>query len=1176
MKNFTLTVGIVLFSVLLNAQPWLKNLPVNKSVGSYTLYDYKNAFDDYWRPFNVDKGYYYENGIKKKASGWKQFQRWFYNMEYQVDANTGTFPDKNGQQVFEKYLLANPMNKSTTANWTSLGTNSSTGGYAGVGRTNCVAFHPTDNNTYWVGAPAGGLWKTSNSGSSWTCLTDNNSVLGISDIAVPSDYATSHTIYIATGDKDAWDNRSIGVLKTTDNGATWNTTGLSYSLSNNRMVYKLLIDPTNNQIILAATSVGVYKTTDGGTTWSTQLTSTAFNDLEYKPDNFNTLYGSTSSGGIYVSTNGGSSWLQTLNLPDGYRTELAVSSNQSTWVYAIVAASDDGLYGVYKSTNSGTTFPQVFDGLTSNLLGWASGGDDSGGQGWYDLSIAASPIDASIVVVGGVNSWKSTNGGSSWSIINHWWGDGVQAVHADKHMHKFRSNGDLFECNDGGIYFSSNNGSSFTDKTNGLVNSQIYKLSVSQTVSDETITGLQDNGTKLLTGGSWYDVKGGDGMECLIDYTDVNIQYGTYVYGQIDRTTNRWSSATEIQPVDAGDGAWVTPYIIDPTNHNTLYAGYANVWKSTNSGTSWSQISTINSSNKLRSMAIAASNTQVLFVADNTHIWKTSNGGSSWSNVTGTLPITYAYITSIAIKNDDANTIWISMSGYNSYGVYESTNGGTSWTNISTGLPLLPMYSVIQNKQVTSEVHLYVGSELGVYFKKGTNDWIYFNTNLPNVKIGELEIYYSETPSSSILRAATYGRGLWETNVYYPEAPPISTKLSSDYCDVSLSNLNTLVYCDAVTSALEYEFRFTNTVDLSVVTKKTSEVFPTSPARNYMRLNYVASLSIGNTYDVDVRYYKNGVWSSYGPVCQLALTVGSTKLSSAYCNTTTYDKNSFVYCDVVPNVQEYEFLFVNSGISYSQSVTTSTAWPNYGTRSYIRLAYVPGIILGYTYDVQVRAKVNNVWGEYGTSCPLTLAINTSKLRNDFCNTNTSNKSLIIYCDGVSGAEDYEFNFTNTTTLAVTSRTTLSVFPTAGYRNYLRLYYVPGINWGTTYEVRIRVKLKGVWSNYGSVCTITYGPSKSFTSENLEGQTEDVGLIDEFIELNTYPNPFNNSTTINVGSNENIECGLEVFSITGQSILTTTIHTNTPFEIGEDFGQGIYIVRVNSNNKVITSRIIKTN
>jgi photosystem II stability/assembly factor-like uncharacterized protein len=777
MKKTLFLMALILFNSLSFSQAWMNNLPQGKTNEELTFFDYQNAFYQYWQPFHVDTGYYMENGIKKKALGWKQFKRWEYEMETKINPLTGEFPKRSGQEVYEEYLRDNPQSRSPlSASWTSLGPVSANSGYVNIGRVNCIAFHPSDNNTYWVGAASGGLWVTTNNGSSWTCLTDNNGVLAVSDIAIPSDYATSHVIYIATGDRDHHDNFSIGVLKSTDAGATWNTTGLSYPLTYTGLIYRLLMDPNNNQVLLASTSSGVYKTTNGGATWNTQLTSTAFIDMEYKPGDFNTLYGSTYSysGGskIYLSSNGGSTWTQIMNNASISRIELAVSANQPAWVYAVAANSSTfGLYGIFKSTNSGNTFTNIYDGNASchNLL-YYSDPCQSGGQAWYDLTIAASPLNANNIIVGGIISWVSADGGISWSMA------GTTNAHVDKHMHNFRNDGTLFECNDGGVNLSTDNGTLWSSISGGLVISQMYKLGTSATVNNETITGLQDNGTKLLSGGTWSNKTGGDGMECLIDYTDVNTQYSSSQYGYLYRTTNHWGTNSTISPSGAGTGAWVTPYIIDPANNQTLYAGYSNVWKTTNKGDSWTQISTINATNYIRSMAIAPSNSQYLYVADYTHIWKTTNGGTTWTAVTGNLPVGTNWITGIAVKNDDPNTVWVTLGFWGTNNVYQSTAGGSTWTNISTGLPQLPAYSIVQNKQSTNEVQLYVGMEVGVYFKKGSDNWILFNTGLPNVKIGELEIYYASNPHDSKLRAATYGRGLWETPVEYTCTPlPVPT-----------------------------------------------------------------------------------------------------------------------------------------------------------------------------------------------------------------------------------------------------------------------------------------------------------------------------------------------------------------------------------------------------------------
>jgi photosystem II stability/assembly factor-like uncharacterized protein len=822
---------MIVLTISLSAQPWTSNLPANKSKAELTFYDYQKAFNDYWEPFNVQRGFYTDdNGKKQKAHGWKQFKRWEYLWESQIDIKTGKFPDVNPLETYQKWEKTHGQNVTKSANWQVMGPNSSDGGYAGIGRINTIGFHPDNNNTYWIGAPAGGLWKTTDNGNTWTNLTDNNPVLGVSDILVFDDFATTNTIYIATGDRDAWDNRSVGVLKSTDGGSTWNATDLSYTLSQNMMVNRLLGDPSDNQTIIAATSGGVYKTIDGGTTWDNQLTSISFKDMEYKPGDFSIMYGSTGSGSVYKTDDNGQTWTETLSTGRS-RVELAVTPANNAIVYAIVANYDNGLYGIYKSTDSGDSFTQVWDGTQpyQNLLGWYNG-DDDGGQGWYDLAIAASPIDENVLLIGGVNSWKSEDGGNSWDLSGHWYGGyGGQEVHADVHMLKFRENGDLFQTNDGGIYISTSSGEagSWIDKTNGMEISQIYKLSVSQTNDDEVIIGLQDNGTKLTWDGNWADVMGGDGMECLIDYSNENIQYGTIYYGQIDRTLNHWQSSSDVSA--SSNGAWVTPFVIDPNNPTVLYAGYANLFKSTNRGDNWTQISNINSSNKLRSIALSQSDPGVIYTADTYSIYKSINDGENWENITNGLPGSNA-ITNIAVKNDDPNTVWVTLGGYDANAIYESTNGGESWTNISAGLPELPATSVVQNTLISNEVHLYISTRIGIYFKKGTDNWVSYNTNLPNVRVSELEIYYDYNNINNCkLRAATYGRGLWESPLYFDGSyPPATATLMASDITESEAIINGTISSDFGETVTASGLLLGNTSDLIIGGENVTD-YTTSP-----------------------------------------------------------------------------------------------------------------------------------------------------------------------------------------------------------------------------------------------------------------------------------------------------------------------------------------------------------
>ncbi len=794
MKNVLLTVLIALcLSGSVYSQEWIRNLPQDKlEEGSLNFFEIQQAFYDYWEPFQVKNGYYMQDGEKVKAPYYKQFKRWEWYWESRVNPTTGAFPD---MKALDEFHRQQNKDRSQGGNWQSLGPNSSPGGYAGLGRLNCVAFVPGSTSEYYTGAASGGIWHTTDDGNTWTNLNDTVPVLGVSDILVIDPVVGPDILYIATGDRDGgslWslggqqsnDNNSVGVLKSTDGGATWAPTALSFAASQKHRVNRLLMDPNSAyQTIYAATTDGVYKTTDGGNTWP-KVTSDVFIDMEFKPGDPTTIYGSTegwSSTSIYVSTNSGSSFSFVTSY-SGIRTELAVSANQPTWVYALVAASGGGLDGIYKSTNSGTSYTKVFDGTTSgnNLLGWNCSGSGSGGQGSYDLCIATDPTNANNVYVGGVNTWKSTNGGSSWSIVNHWTGCGTpyaQNVHADKHFLTFQNGtSTIFEANDGGLYKSSDGGTTWAHLSSGMAISQIYRLGVGQTNPDEVIIGLQDNGTKALLSGVWNDVIGGDGFECIVDYTDENTQYGALYYGDIYRTYDYWWNSTGITGSIPGSGAWCTPYLIDPTYNNTLYVGYEEVYKSTDQGNNWSQISNQGGSTDFRSMAISTSNHLYIYAATHGNIYRTTNGGGAtqqWSNITSNLPVGSSNITYICVKDDDPNHLWVSMGGYNGNGVYESTNGGSSWNNISTGLPTLPVMCVIQNKDYTG-IELYAATDVGVYVKQDGGNWVPFSNGLPNVVVTELEIYYGASPTDHKLYAATFGRGVWWSDLYTPYAQPVA------------------------------------------------------------------------------------------------------------------------------------------------------------------------------------------------------------------------------------------------------------------------------------------------------------------------------------------------------------------------------------------------------------------
>ncbi|MBI4931123.1 MAG: T9SS type A sorting domain-containing protein [Bacteroidetes bacterium] len=748
------------------SQQWVEMMQNPNS----NFYDIQKEFDAYWsqpekkkllnemKNEGSEKRKWFRKEEEKEVAGWIQFKRWEWLKEQRVYPSGNLFPPDDYFQAVESKL-----NSTTVAgSWTFLGpSNVPTNG--GAGRVNCIRFDPSNTNIVYAGAPAGGLWKSTNGGSGWAMWnTDALGSLGVTDVAV--DPTNSQIIYLGSGDGDASDTYGLGVLKSTDGGATWNATGLNWTVTQGRTVRRILIDPTNTQIIHAATSNGIYRSTDGGTTFS-QVSTAAPRDMEMKPGDPTTIYATTSAT-VYRSTNSGQSYVSIYSVSGAGRLAIAVTPADANYIYVLAANNSSSAFlGLYQSINGGTSFSQK--STTPNILGYSNTGNDASGQGWYDLSVAASPANANEVVIGGINIWRSTDGGNSWVINAHWTGSGAPYVHADVHdVIYLPGNGStIYAGCDGGVFRTQNSGGSWSDMSNGLQIAEQYRLGQSANNGTWLITGRQDNGTDRLNGVTWSRVLGGDGMECFVDRTNNNTMYGEYYNGDFQRSINGGNNWASIQTGLAGSAAWVTPWCQDPTAAATIWAGYQEVFKSTNQGTAWTQMSSLGSTSTIRGIDVAPSSNQVIYASRTTSIIKSTNGGTSWTTVTGNLPVSSASITYIEIDPTDANHVWATFSGYSSANkVWVTTNGGTSWTNYSTGIPNLPVNCIVYETGSANGT-LYAGTDLGVYYRDNTmSSWASYSTGLPNVIVDELEIQYTV----SKLRAATYGRGMWESPLYSP------------------------------------------------------------------------------------------------------------------------------------------------------------------------------------------------------------------------------------------------------------------------------------------------------------------------------------------------------------------------------------------------------------------------
>jgi hypothetical protein len=770
MKSKTLLcLAFMLSTVLTQAQPWMESIQSSRP----TFKEMQSAFNAYWKDKPIEKG-----------QGYKVFKRWEWFWQSRLLPD-GSFPSPSiNIDELTKYRKAHPSKaKVKAANWEFKGPATSNGGYYGLGRINTMAFHPTDASTFWVGTPAGGLWKTTDGGTSWSSNTDNLGVLGVSGIAI--DPNNPNVMYIATGDGDSGDTFSMGVLKSTDGGNTWNKTGLNLPIPSGYIIRRLVMSPANPQILLAATNGGLVRTANGFTGFT--VLGGFFSDVEFHPTNPDIIYAASHSntkGYIYKSVNAGVSWKAVDSIPSVRRINLAVSPAAPDAVHALCANASGGFAAIRSSADNGETFTETLTGTnTNNILHSSSNGSGSGGQGSYDLAFAVNPSIAGQLWVGGINTWMSSDTAKTWTLKNYWTNSpSVPTIHADKHFIAFHplSPATMFECNDGGLYKTANNGLTWTNLSNGLGISQIYRIGISATNADRVVAGLQDNSTKKMINGTWSEaVPTGDGFESIVDYNNSNIMYTSSYYGNLMKSTNggiNWMTITQSNGTGADErGAWLTPYIMHPTTSTTLLMGKNQVYQTLNGGTTWAQLAALPvvSGQQVSAMAYAPSDPQTIYVATSAasgnRVYKTIDGGITWTQIVGT-NITNAgtgtstltqFISGLAVNPTNPQQLWITQTGYTTGSkVWTSADGGTTWSNFSGTLPNVPANCIVY--QNGTKDGLYVGTDIGVFYRdKSEMDWVPYQNGLPNVVVNELEISYT----GNKLWAATYGRGLWNSDL---------------------------------------------------------------------------------------------------------------------------------------------------------------------------------------------------------------------------------------------------------------------------------------------------------------------------------------------------------------------------------------------------------------------------
>lgn len=733
-----------------------------------------SAFAQNWREMvadptvnfhDVQAAFYAEFGdtIGGKGTGWKQFKRWEWFMEQRLNEE-GEMP--NHRLIYEEVKRAQLQQqyRGGNGNWQLIGPIEEPQNSNGrsIGRISAIAFHPTDTNQMWAGAPSGGLWKSEDNGQSWETLTDDLPNLGVSEVVIHPYYPD--TMYLSSGDGSSSDTYTYGVLKSVDGGQTWDTTGLSFGVNESRNIRRLLLDSSNTNVLIAAATNGIYRSADAGETWN-QVQSGNFCDLEFKPFNHDTVYASraNSSGApFFISYDNGQTWSSSsdgLNSGSISRMKIAVSPDDPNVVFAVAGASNNGLEGVYRSINAGASW--TLQSNTPNLMSGDQFGSETGGQAWYSMDIAVNPFNADEVKVGGINIWESFNSGINFQLDAHWTAANGTYVHADQHRLEYHpTTGQFHAGNDGGVYRRSYFFNGYEVISTEMSITQFYRIANAPSDPTLILGGAQDNGTFRWRNDMWQAIYGGDGMEAMIHPTNTNIMYCTTQRGALHKSTdggNSWASDIEPTP-----GAWVTPFMMEPGEPQVVYAASDNkVYRSDAAGTDWWEFSpsiTSLNSGPLILLDVSHSNTEYVVSGSKGTLYLTKDLGGDWENIRPGLPA--INMTYVAFDPLNENTIWVTMSGYtDGKKVYRSRDAGDTWENMTMNLPNLPANCVEIERSSTGGV--YVGTDVGVYYwDENLTEWEPYMTGLPNVIVNELEIH----EESNMIRAATYGRGLWESN----------------------------------------------------------------------------------------------------------------------------------------------------------------------------------------------------------------------------------------------------------------------------------------------------------------------------------------------------------------------------------------------------------------------------
>ncbi len=629
------------------------------------------------------------------------------------------------------------------------------------GRFTSIAINPKDSRNIIAGSGSAGVWRTTNGGVTWQATSDFECSLSIG--AVTIDPADPRILYAGTGEifDPAGFTDGCGILRSANGGDTWvrtgtNLLGLSGRLGS--LVYQIAIDratagSTSGTTLLAATSEGVLRTTNSGNAWARVLPGFATAIVQH-PTQSGTFYaalGNTrgdAENGLYRTTNGGDTWTrvsQSLGSPSALgRMALAVSAARPGSVWALVGNPTNRKFLSLSRYDEGT---QTLTTLPAQGIQFTNDLGDFGDQSEYNLLIGVDPDDANRVIIGGVRLFRSRDGGLTFQQI-------ASDVHSDWHDLAFDPNDPrriVTGC-DGGIFTSTNGGDSWRSLNSGISAVQFYPgIAVHPTNPGIVVGGTQDNGSMMSNGALlWAGISFGDGGWALIDYTNPNLMLTSSQNGNLQRHDLSTRSFQPLRNTLNFQPPFITPFIIDPLNPRTIYAGTSAVEVSRDFGSTFTQLSPA-VQGQVTALAVNRASPQRMLAGTNDgFLIVSADGGATWN---GGSPVQRA-VSDIAYDPNDNLRFAVTWSGFGAAKVGLSTTGGFSYTNITGDLPDIPVNAFSFTPQST---RFFAATDIGVFETTNSGVSWTITEGMPAVPVTDL-VYHA--PSNRLI-AGSYGRGIW-------------------------------------------------------------------------------------------------------------------------------------------------------------------------------------------------------------------------------------------------------------------------------------------------------------------------------------------------------------------------------------------------------------------------------